>query len=161
MELLIRPMTVQDIRSVQYVATTCWHETYKEMIPLDVQNRFLQRAYNDTMMAQRIQNSIVLVAEKGNEVVGFANFTPLNEEAVSELAAIYILPDAQGLGVGSALLQSGMEQLSGLKTIELTVEKENERGKQFYFSKGFRIVSEFEEDFDGHSLQSIRMELTV
>lgn len=154
-------MTIEDTFAVQQVAAASWHFTYEGMIPVDVQDRFLEQAYNDAVMALRIEKSVLLIAEQAGEVVGFANFTLVNETGVSELAAIYLLPSIQGLGVGSALLQSGVERLVGLKTIELTVEKENETGKRFYKAKGFYVKEEFEEDFNGHTLQSIRMQLAV
>ncbi|MDW0109698.1 GNAT family N-acetyltransferase [Sporosarcina aquimarina] len=161
MDFIIRAMTIKDTTQVQQVAAASWHATYDGIIPLNIQNQFLKNAYSESMMARRIANSIVIVAEQQGKVVGFANFTQVDQAGESELAAIYLLPEAQGQGLGTALLLKGFEQLSGVKTIVLTVEKENEIGKTFYEAKGFHVMDEFEEDFDGHKLQSIRMRYTI
>ncbi|WP_199880735.1 N-acetyltransferase [Bacillus massiliglaciei] len=54
-----------------------------------------------------------------------------------------------------------MNDVEGLKEMFVHVEKENKIGKAFYKAKGFKTVSEFEEDFDGHILQTVRMVLKV
>jgi hypothetical protein len=41
------------------------------------------------------------------------------------------------------------------------VEKENNIGTTFYQAKGFKVVSEFDDDFEGHTLQSVRMVLKI
>lgn len=161
MDFPIRTMTIEDTIQVQQVAAASWHATYDGIIPLHVQNQFLKNTYSESMMARRIANSILLVAEQQGKVVGFANFTQVDEEGESELAAIYLLPEAQGKGIGTALFLKGIEQLMDVKTVVLTVEKENKIGKTFYEAKGFNVIDEFEEDFDGHKLQSIRMRYSI
>ncbi|MGG0644552.1 GNAT family N-acetyltransferase [Sporosarcina gallistercoris] len=161
MKFKIRTMKSEDTQQVQKVAKLSWNATYDAIIPVDVQERFLKNAYSDDMMSRRIQNSVMLVAEQEGIVVGFANFTRVNEAGESELAAIYLIPDAQGQGIGTALLLKGMNFLDDAKTIVLTVEAENQIGKTFYEAKGFDVIDEFEEDFDGHKLQSIRMRYAI
>lgn len=157
MAAIIRTMEKKDIEGVQEAAATSWHTTYEGIIPRVVQDRFLSAAYNKEMLARRMERSIMLVAEGEGRITGFANFTPVNEMGASELAAIYLLPEMQGTGIGTALLERGMGMLPGLTVLEVTVEKDNDIGLQFYTAKGFTIVGEFEEDFDGHMLQSVRM----
>lgn len=41
------------------------------------------------------------------------------------------------------------------------VEAENEKGKRFYEAKGFAALEQFEEDFEGHMLQTVRMVLYI
>ena len=161
MDFSIRSMTKEDITLVQHVASVSWQSTYDGVIPIEIQERFLTHAYSETMMDKRMEHSIVLVAELSDTIVGFANFTHVDEKGMSELAAIYLSPESQGKGIGTALLTCGIDCLRGVKRIAVTVEKENERGKRFYTSKGFHELHEFEEDFDGHLLQSIRMELII
>ncbi|SIR37989.1 hypothetical protein SAMN05880580_11937 [Priestia flexa] len=50
MKYVIEKMTVNDIHSVQQVATESWNHTYKGIIPLDVQNNFLRAAYSTEML---------------------------------------------------------------------------------------------------------------
>jgi ribosomal protein S18 acetylase RimI-like enzyme len=161
MEYTIRKMVKSDIKQVQDVAKTTWNATYEGIIPFEVQENFLKFAYNDENMQQRLERSTLFVAEVEGSVVGFANFSPVSEEGKVELAAIYLYPEQQGKGIGSALLQKGMNELEDVKEIFINVEKENKIGKTFYEAKGFKVVKEFNDDFDGHMLKTIRMVLKI
>lgn len=161
MNITIRLMEAKDIEQIQHIAKTAWHATYEGIIPQSIQDKFLAVAYNVERLFQRMQQSIVYVAEIEDTVSGFANYSPIDESGTSELAAIYLLPSSQGKGVGTALLQRAIQDFSNLKEIHLTVERDNSIGMNFYVAKGFKIVEEFEEDFEGHVLQSVRMVLEV
>lgn len=113
------------------------------------------------MMERRLKHSLILVAEADNTITGFANFTQVNEQGQVELSAIYLYPEYQGEGIGSALLNAGIEKLDNVKEIHLDVEKENRIGKTFYEAKGFKAVKEYDDDFDGHILKTVRMLLVL
>ncbi|MFD0050514.1 GNAT family N-acetyltransferase [Actinomycetes bacterium NPDC127524] len=161
MEYMIREMQIEDISQVQHVAKTSWNSTYQGIIPLEIQESFLKTAYNDEMMQKRLEHSLFWVAEVNGEIVGYANFSAIKEEGKTELAAIYLNPEYQGKGIGTALLDEGIKQLDGVKEVYINVEKDNDIGTRFYKAKGFKIVSEFDDDFDGHILKTVRMVLKV
>ncbi len=161
MQIAVRIMEQDDIQQVQKVAKLSWSATYEGIIPADIQERFLTGAYSDEMMLRRMEHSLMLVAKKNEQIVGFANFSFVSDSGVSELAAIYLHPEHQGNGAGTALLQEGISRLKSAEKIHIIVERENVKGKSFYDAKGFKTIEEFEEDFDGHTLQSIRMVLSV
>ncbi|CDQ40849.1 MULTISPECIES: GNAT family N-acetyltransferase [Virgibacillus] len=160
MEYNIRPMAEKDITQVQRVAETSWHTTYKGLIPQAVQDHFLTEAYSAKMLQRRMKFSYILVVEVDNQVIGFVNYSPVTEGKV-ELGAIYLLPDYQGKGIGTALLARGIEMFPEAKVIYINVERDNEIAKPFYYAKGFKEVEVFNEDFDGHQLQTIRMALNL
>lgn len=161
MNYLIREANLEDIKDIQSVAKQSWNATYKGIIPTEIQENFLSYAYNDVMMENRIKNSYLFVSEYKGNVVGFANFSPIKQEGEVELGAIYLLPESQGQGIGTALLQHGIENISGVKKIYINVEKENRIGRTFYEAKGFDTVTEFDDDFDGHILKTVRMVLSL
>lgn len=161
MECTIRPMQREDIKQVQQVAKTSWHTTYEGIIPLEIQESFLNSAYNDVMMQRRLEKTIIFVSEVEGKIVGFANFSPVNESGETELGAIYLLHEYQGEGIGTTLLKEGIKNLEGVKAIFINVEKENKIGATFYKAKGFEVVSEFDDDFNGHILKTVRMVLNV
>ncbi|MBP1970543.1 ribosomal protein S18 acetylase RimI-like enzyme [Virgibacillus natechei] len=160
MNIVIRKMRKKDVPQVQDVARTSWNATYEGIIPAPIQQNFLNAAYSDKMVKKRLKNTVIYVAEADRKVVGFANFTPGSKEGSVELAALYLFPAYQGKGIGTALLHESMDQL-GSREVHLSVEKNNEIGTTFYKAKGFEVVSEFDDDFDGHVLRTVRMVLRV
>jgi len=157
----VREMKVEDIKQVQQVAKTSWNATYEDIIPLDIQESFLASAYNGAMMKRRMEQSLFLVAETAGKVVGFANFSPVKEAGEAELGAIYLDPAHQGLGIGTALLEEGLANLAGAQKIWVNVEKENTNGVLFYLAKGFKAMSEFDDNLDGHISKMVRMALEL
>ncbi|MFJ7953367.1 GNAT family N-acetyltransferase [Lysinibacillus sp. NPDC096418] len=130
------------------------------MIPRPIQDKFLQNAYSTNRLMQRFQSSPFFVAELNGKLVGFAHFSHV-KEGQSELFAFYLMPEIQGQGIGTALLQHGIQMLQGAKTLIICVEKDNLKGIHFYNAKGFKILDEFEDTFDGHVLKKVRMVLEL
>lgn len=157
MSITIRKMQYADTKQVQNIAKTTWNATYEGIIPLEVQNNFLNSAYNDEGMKQRLERSILYVAEVNGKVVGFANYSPVRDGGNVELAAIYLNPEFQGKGIGTALLQQAINELEGTKEIYINVAKENKIGMTFYEAKRFEIVKEFDDELDGYILRTVRM----
>ena len=157
---MIRKMTIEDIPQVQRVARTSWYHTYAGIIPRHIQDNFLATAYNDENMVRRVERSHAFVAVIEEQVVGFANYSYVKEDGRSELAAIYLLPEAQGKGLGTKLLEQGLS-LPNIKAIELSVEKNNALGMNFYLAKGFKQIDAFKENFAGHEQDTIRMRLEI
>lgn len=153
-------MTQDDIPFVQEISKTSWHTTYEGIIPRSIQDKFLQNAYSEDRLIQRLQGSPFFVAELNETLVGFAHFSNVKEEQ-AELFAIYLMPDIQGQGIGTALLQHGIQVLLDATTLIVCVEKDNLKGIHFYNAKGFKILDEFEETFDGHVLKTVRMVLEL
>jgi ribosomal protein S18 acetylase RimI-like enzyme len=161
MDIIIRKMKPADTEQVQNVARISWHSTYEGIIPRKVQDQFLSSAYSSERMQQRLNHSHLFVAEARGKIAGFANFSAVNKEGKAELGAIYLHPEEQGKGIGTALLNKGIEALDGVKEIYINVERDNETGKNFYIAKGFEPIKEFEEEFEGHLLMTIRMVLSL
>ncbi|MFC2946968.1 GNAT family N-acetyltransferase [Virgibacillus sediminis] len=161
MDFEIRRARKKDIKHVQQVAVKSWKETYRGIIPPEIQEKFLQNAYSDRSMKKRLKHTHIFVAEAGDRIVGFANFSQVKENGKVELGAIYLYPDYQGNGIGTALLYEGVDHLGGVEEVHLNVEKQNEIGKRFYHAKGFEAVSEFKDNFDGHTLNTIQMVLKI
>ena len=82
-------------------------------------------------MKYRLKNTHLFVAEEEGEVIGFANFSPVRLQNEAELGAIYLLPDQQGKGIGSALLQKGIKALNGIRKLYIHVEAKNEKENAF------------------------------
>ncbi|UPW81637.1 GNAT family N-acetyltransferase [Lysinibacillus sp. Ag94] len=157
---IIRHMQKNDIISVQEIAKKSWHQTYKGIIPIEIQDRFLQAAYSSDRLLSRLEKSLFLVAILEESLVGFANFSNV-VEGEAALYSIYLLPEIQGKGIGTALLQEGIKMLPDLTSLLVCVEKENTKGMNFYQAKGFKKLEEFDELFNGHLLKTVKLGLNI
>lgn len=80
-----------------------------------------------------LPSSEIWVHEKNGIVVGF--FALLGDR----LAAIFVAPDLQGLGIGKALISYAQSLRSNLS---LTVYTANSASVGFYKSQGFNVINE-------------------
>jgi ribosomal protein S18 acetylase RimI-like enzyme len=155
---IIRRMLPHDTAGVQRVARETWAATYREIIPDEVQARFLERAYSDESLRRRREQGLMLVAEEHGAIVGFANAVQTGDHE-ADLAAIYVLPEAQGGGIGSRLLDAALQALPDVSTLFVRVERDNLIGRRFYEAKGFVVVEEIVEQIAGQALHLILMRL--
>lgn len=153
---MIRAITFQDIAAVQQIATISWNDTYKNIIPENIQQLFLEKAYSKTMLAKRIEKTIFLLAECEGKPVGFANFTYVDGDGDAELTAIYVLPAYQKIGYGQKLLQAGLHEIREGHQLFVYVESENNAARIFYEKFGFDCLEEFDEHFEGHPLSTAK-----
>ena len=153
---MIRTGTPQDIAAVQEIAHISWNDTYQDIIPLNIQQSFLDKSYSVPMMEMRLKKTILLLAEHEGEPVGFANFTKLDDDGDAELIALYLKPEHQRNGYGKMLLNSGLTYLLDGSNLFVYVECENKKGRSFYEANGFEFVEEFEELFEGHPMQTAK-----
>ena len=157
MNIYIRTLTKNDIKSVQEVVTLSWHDTYKQIIPLDIQKRFLNVTYSGDALMERIHHSHFFIAEKDNQMVGFANFSLLDDSGQVELGALYLHPDFKRQGIGKQLLHRGINHIEGVKEILVHVEKHNKAAQAFYNKMGFAYVKEVHEFFYGYPIHSVQL----
>lgn len=154
----IRVASAEDIPGIQRVARTTWQHTYRDSVPERVRAEFLDRAYSAESLEARVRSNVFPVALHEGSIVGFADFRPLSRIRV-ELAALYVLPDAQGRGTGTRLLKAGIERFAQRTEFVLRVERENVPARRFYEAHGFRPRSESAEVYLGHEFHDIEMTL--
>lgn len=95
----------------------------------------------DTMREIYLPASKTYVFELESRVVGFY---ALYENT---LAALFVLPDCQGKGIGKQLIAHAKLQCSSLT---LSVYTENEASYQFYLSQDFIVISTQPCEHTGH-----------
>jgi len=83
---------------------------------------------------------VTLVARGDGAPLGFARFHPRGALGSPYLASIAVVPEARGLGVGSALLAAGETRFSGARWMFLCVSDFNPRARALYERSGYRFV---------------------
>ncbi|MBE1497824.1 GNAT superfamily N-acetyltransferase [Amycolatopsis lexingtonensis] len=111
-----------------------WRAAYAGLLP-DGFLAHLSAGEQAATWAERIAGGgRVLVVEEAGAVAGFAAFAP------DRLYALYLLPRYWGRGLGRALHDRVLEELSG--DAVLWVLATNERAKAFYVRQGWRADGE-------------------
>ena len=89
-------------------------------------------------------DATVLVAQRSDDVVGFASVRPSldpdADEGVGELDTLYVLPSVWGDGVGRKLIDAGLRSLRerGFTEATLWTAEQNHRSRRLYEHAGWR-----------------------
>lgn len=135
MKLEIRDMRPEDMDDKGYVHWKSWQETYTGLIePQYITSQSLEKCRN---IAHRWPEN-TLVAELDSKIVGFACYGKTDPGA-NEIIAIYLLKEAQGLGLGRRLMDAAFLRLDPNRPVVLWVLKGNDQAIGFYAHYGFRL----------------------
>jgi ribosomal protein S18 acetylase RimI-like enzyme len=121
-----------------------WQATYRGILPDDVLDGFdlaLTGQRWGSAAAAPDAGCAILVAERGEEVVGFTSVRAAEDEPTAgELETLYVEPGVQRSGVGCELLDSAVEALVGFGRSEaiLWVAEANVGAQAFYSAFGWR-----------------------
>ena len=129
--------TDADIRGKAYVHWASWHDTYPGMVSREYLNAFTLEKCEKSAFLWR---DGVLVARDMGRVIGFVGYGESRElPDCGEIYALYVLAEYRGRGVGSRLLQAGLEQLRTYSRVCLWALRDNKRAIRFYEARGFRV----------------------
>jgi ribosomal protein S18 acetylase RimI-like enzyme len=135
---MIRAATVSDAPAIARVHVSSWLSTYRGLLPYDFLESLSETNYTERWNRVIAEGtSKVVVAEDGNDVVGFASGgrERAGEQGFEgELYAIYVLDNAQRRGFGRELVRSmvdGLREL-GLTNMIIWVLRDNRPARDFY-----------------------------
>jgi GNAT superfamily N-acetyltransferase len=152
----VRPARADDVTAIQSVARESWLEAYDGIIPIEVQRQAIAKWYSSEALGYSIVDSIFLVAESPDGVIGFAHLVTASD-ATWELARIYVLPAHQRCGIGAKLLRKALDLAREwrIQRVTVTVAKQNEKGCSFYERNGFSRAGEWTSDLFGFALEEV------
>ncbi|MCC7502923.1 MAG: GNAT family N-acetyltransferase [Flavobacteriales bacterium] len=139
----LREATAADVPLIQGIARATWPISYAAMISPAQITYMLHLMYSTSALEDQLgpKGHRFLLAEQDGEVVGFAGFEhSYRGTKRTRLHKLYALPQLQGAGVGSELLQAVATAAgkAGNTALELNVNKQN-RAKSFYLRHGFVV----------------------
>jgi ribosomal protein S18 acetylase RimI-like enzyme len=167
----IRDATAADAAAVAAVARASWHAAYDDLLGADTVDRTVDEWYDTDSLRREIDETSAadaacfLVAETGDEVVGFANAgqardwesDPDGPDAF--FSRLYVAPEHWSQGVGSRLTARVVDDLrdAGHERVWLEVFAANERGRGFYESLGFEQIGSVDETFGGTEVTTLHL----
>ncbi len=161
-----RSISSKELPKVQSIAHHTWPSTFAKILAPDQIEYMLNWMYSlETLETQFEKGHTFLLAEKNGEELGFAGFE-LNvaEKPKAKLHKIYLLPAAQGKGVGKALILDVADRArnAGQKSLLLNVNKYNQKAIDFYLRIGFQeIYKEVIDIGNGYVMDDVVMELNL
>lgn len=142
-DLIIRDATLADLPHVARIARITWDATYRDTIAPENRLEFLDRSYQVENLATSVNTAghWFYVAELQDEIIGFGHFLqryhPTQPRA--ELVRLYVLPEYQHAGIGTAILKTGFAALAQAKIGQcfVSVQATNAPARSFYEKHGF------------------------
>ncbi len=163
--MIIRPAIHTDAPAIARVHVDTWRAAYRGMIPDDYLDSLSYDRRTD-FWAQEISAPFspffVIVAQESETgpVVGFVNGGPLRSGHPGyegELCALYVLPEAQGKGIGRKLVQACAQTFKdrGITSMLLWVIKDNAPSRAFYEALGGQLLNEQQFELGGATLTEV------
>jgi GNAT superfamily N-acetyltransferase len=143
---IITIATSSDYKIIQEIAHQTWPETYgailsKEQLDFMLNSFYSVAALNDDVVSK---GHHFLLAKEDNIVLGFASYEHnYQRNNRTRIHKIYVLPQAQGKGIGNMLI-GHIEKLAienHSVTLSLNVNRFN-KAYTFYQKKGFEVIEE-------------------
>lgn len=135
-------MSPKDREGRAFVHYTAWQETYAGLMPEAVlAAHTMERCRESARRGNSSNTFVALDRENDDRVVGFATLSHFAREFVSvpeagEIAALYVLEEYQGQGLGRQLLEHCLAWLPRPR-VALFVLEGNEKAIRFYEHMGF------------------------
>jgi L-amino acid N-acyltransferase YncA len=152
--LRIRAAHPADAHPIARVHVQAWHESYRGLIPdATIAALSVERSADmwTDILAQEQPASVVLVVERGHEIVGFGSAGTARGVALgttSEIMAIYLLDAVKRRGAGRSLLTGLLHVLAARdhRSAGLWVLADNHGTRRFYEALGGRMGATREAD---------------
>ena len=130
---------------IREIAYQTWPDTFGQVLPKEQIEYMLQLIYNETSLKKQLleKGHNFILAEKDNKPLGFTSYE-INYQLEPQLMIhkLYLLPAAQGLGIGTKLLNLLSESAlqSNNKLLRLKVYFANTKAIGFYEKYGFKQI---------------------
>ena len=156
----IRRAEPQDAEAISQVHRDAWMGAYAGIIPHKALIAMVNRR-GPQWWANAVRNAAsVLVADVGGKVVGYATMGRSRARQLTpegEIYELYMLPEYQGVGLGSRLFRAARQRLTqmGLRGMVVWALEDNDNALTFYEGAGGHDVAEGVEVFDQKALRKI------
>ncbi len=132
------------------LAERTWRVSYAEMLTAAQIDYMLAWMYSPEQIAKELREGVVWeLALNEGQPVGFLSLAFIGPQA--KLNKLYVLPEWQGRGFGSALLRR-VEEIAAAREAQeiwLQVNKRNERARRAYERAGYTVAREAVFDIGG------------
>ncbi|WP_405065997.1 GNAT family N-acetyltransferase [Kribbella sp. NBC_01510] len=132
----IRKAELAEVDAVRQIGVTTWPVAYAGLASDEFITDGIAQWWSPEVVEWGIRNGITLVAAEGDDLVGMVGLGREGDSWV--MWKLYVLPEHQGKGIGTALLDAAIAALpEGATELLLDVLVTNEKAIGFYRAHGF------------------------
>ncbi len=126
-----------DILELSRLASRIWNSYYPAVIGQKQVDYMLDKMYSFDSLKKQIltDNNIFIGAYNDEEMIGFISYSKTDEREYF-IHKLYVSTEIHGKGIGRQLYDFVFRD-KDLKTIRLTVNRQNVKAINFYFKMGF------------------------
>ena len=136
----IRRATPDDLDAVRFVGVCTWPATYGPRLGANYVMRGLDEHWSTKAIAPALAAGRIDVAETADGVIGMTEVDDLGDDLV--LWKLYVMPSAQGSGIGHDLVAAAKDRARRSGRDLLTeYEPANEVVRGFYLHEGFEDMT--------------------
>lgn len=137
----LSPLTKSDLPRVTAIARVTWPVAFEGLIPAEEIPKIVEAIYSQTQLEADMDNGHAFwLAEADGKDAAFC--AAYREGDTIWLKKLYVLPEAQGLGLGTRLTDTAIAHFPGAKEISLFVKNDNVKAIGFYQRAGFTVARE-------------------
>ena len=154
--------TAEDFKDIQNIAYTTWPTTYETILSKAQIEYMLELFYSEDILFKNLNDGhYFLIAKLGYDTLGFASYQPHYQgKNQTRLHKLYLLPSAQGKGVGKLLIQEIEKKAKENhdQSISLNLNRFN-KASLFYLKNGFQVITEENLEIgSGYFMEDYKME---
>lgn len=146
MGLTIRPWQKTDLDSVRRITWQSWISTYSTFIPETDLRSYFDTHYTEASLLSMFEDPVTqgFIAKVDDHIAGYARLLLNKDENRLYVSSLYLLPEFEGEGLGTRLLESAERYAleKGLDEIWIGVMVKNRQALLFYRKVGFLFIRE-------------------
>jgi diamine N-acetyltransferase len=138
----IRRAAAAEIPLLRDIAERTWRRCYQAILSPEQMDYMLGRMYAPEVIAQEMESGVIWeLAIQDDEPTGFHSCAFDPADRALKLSKLYVLPEAQGRGIGRALLArvSRLAETLGARKVWLQVNKNNASAIRAYERAGYLV----------------------
>lgn len=143
-----RSATARDLDAIQRIAEQSWVEDYPDILTRETAEEVVNDWYAPEQLEETLEQdrTLLLVAERGETIVGFSHSIWNDADAEGYILRLYVHPDHRREGVGTDLLERTCAALfeQEVDRINAMVLAGNDPGNEFYETFGVGFVNQRE-----------------
>ena len=162
---MIRDGKIEDANKIAKIKIDNWRKTYENIFPdeylkkLDIEGEI--KKYKDCFYKRKIK-----AFEKNGNVIAYCYYGNREDDNLhdytGEIFALYVKNECQEKGVGTALLNDVIKELSKEHNkIMLWCAKKNHRAISFYNKNGINIIGEDVENIGGKNVEKVALGINL